>query len=187
MLRVITRLVALTAVAIVTGGAQYSCSSGTDDPKNPLVPPPRDIASGEGPTFTTTLVLMDSAGAQKSSFERGELIVFELTVRNRTAESVTVDLSSTPRSDFFVFPNGADEPVWYGLQGLAFPAVITHLVFAPNETKVFSRTWNQEIPGGAFLARGNYEARGAVMAVGVLPTFLSEHELASTLRAFSVN
>lgn len=178
----IARLFALAAVVVVTSGSQFSCSTGDTS-----LLPPRDIDSGDGPTFTTLLALRDSAGTERSRFDRGELITFELTVRNRTAETVTVSLGSTQTSDFFVFRNGANQPAWYWSQDKAFPAVVTPLVFGPNETKVLSVTWNQEIPDGTFLPRGSYEARGAIMAVGVLPTFLSEHELASTLRAFSVD
>lgn len=176
------RLVAIAAVAVVTGGAQYSCSGGSGLD----VRPPRDIESGDGPTFTTTLRLKDSAGNEQDTFRRGELITFELTVRNRTAEPVTVDLSSTQDSNFFVFRNGANTPIWNAAHGLAFATVITPLTFAGNETKVITLTWSQEIPDGTFLTRGSYEARGAVMGVGVLPTYLAEHELASTLEAFSV-
>ena len=176
------RLLAIGAVAVLTGGAQYSCSSG-----DPSLLPPRGIDSGDGPTFATTLTLKDAAGAERTSFSRGELITLELTVRNRTAEPVTVSLSSPQQTDFFVFRNGADTPIWNSAHDAAFPAVVTPLVFGPNETKVLAATWNQEIPDGTFLPRGNYEARGAVMAVGVLPTFLASHELASTLRAFRVN
>lgn len=176
------RLTALAAVAVVTGGAQYSCSSGDLD-----LLPPRDIDSGDGPTFTTTLRLKDSAGVEQTSFRRGELITFELTVRNRTAEPVTVDLASTQQTDFLVFRNGANTPLWNEAHDRFFATVITPLTFAANETRVFSVTWNQEIPDGTFLPRGSYEARGAVMGVGVLPTFLATHELASTLEAFSVN
>lgn len=176
------RLVALAAVALVTGGAQFSCSSGDPD-----LLPPRDIDSGDGPTFTTSLRLKDSAGVEQMSFRRGELITFELTVRNRTAEPVTVDLASTQVNDFFVFRNGADTPMWRRDHDRSFATVITPLTFAANESKVFSVTWNQETPEGTFLPRGSYEARGAVMAVGVLPTWLASHELASTLEAFSVH
>ncbi|HEX6636754.1 MAG TPA: BsuPI-related putative proteinase inhibitor [Steroidobacteraceae bacterium] len=176
------RLVALAAVGVVTGGAQYSCSGGSGLD----VRPPRDIDSGDGPTFTTTLRLKDSAGTERATFTRGELITFELTVRNRTAEPVTVDLSTTQDTNFFVFRNGANTPIWNAAHGMAFATVITPLTFGANESKVLTATWNQEIPDGTFLPRGNYEARGAIMGVGVLPTYLAEHELASTLEAFSV-
>jgi hypothetical protein len=186
--RVTARLIALSAVALVTSGSQYSCSSGDiDGVEDPPLPPPRALASGDGPTFTTTLSLKDSSGTEKSSFGRGELITFELTVRNRTDQPVTVSLSSPQQTDFLVFRNGADTPAWNASHGTASAAVITPLAFGANETKVLSVTWNQEIPDGTFLRRGNYEARGAVLAVGVLPTFLAEHELASTFRAFAVN
>jgi hypothetical protein len=67
---------------------------------------------------------------------------------------------------------------------------VTPLDFAANETKVVSLTWNQEIPDGTFLPPGTYDARGAVMAVGVFgPTGdpLTPHELASNLREFTVD
>jgi hypothetical protein len=183
----ISRLLALGGVMLVSSGSQFSCTTG--DPAL-LEERDDDLGSGNGATFTTTLVLRDSAGTEKSSFARGELITLELTVHNRTDQAQTVNLSSPQATDYFVFRDDGDEPLWNATGGTAFPAVITPLLFAPNETKVASITWNQEIPGGTFLQRGTYDARAAVMVVGVFAPdndLLAPHELASNLREFTVN
>jgi hypothetical protein len=181
----IARLLGVGVVALITGGSQVSCNSGGEEPDPSR--PPRDIDSGEGPTFTTTLVLRDSAGTETYRFFRGELITFELSVRNRSAQPVTVSLGSTLTSLCLAFDSGAEEPRWNSAGGLAFPTVITTLTFAPDETKVISHTWHQETADGRWLGRGNYEARCGLAAVGVLQQPLAPYELASNLRAFTVH
>lgn len=186
----IARLIGISAIAIVCSGAQYSCSSnsGADNPFDDE-DPPREINSGDGPNFSTTIKLRDPAGTEKYTFARGELITIEIAVRNRKAESVTVQLASPNASDFFVFRNGQDDFAWNWTHGRAFAAVVVPLEFAANETKVVSCTWDQVLPDGAMADRGSYEARGAIMAVGVFgPTgsALAPHELASGLKGFRI-
>jgi hypothetical protein len=182
----IARLIALGAVAMVTGGAQEGCvfgaSSGDDDPIDNV-----DDGSGNGSTFVTTLVLRDSAGGEKYTFGRNEFITFELTVRNRTADAQTVNLSTTLGSDFYVFDDGEETTLWNSSDGLGLPTVVTPLNFAANETKVMSFTWNQELADGTFLQAGQYDARGLVAAVGVSADPDAPHELRSLLRGFQVN
>ncbi len=171
---------------LVSSGSQLSCTTG--DPG--LLDRDDDLESGDGPTFSTTLVLRDSAGTAKASFGEGELITLELTVRNRTNEPQTVNLASTQATDFFLFRDDEDELLWNASHGTATPAVVTPLNFAANETKVVSLTWNQEIPDGTFLPRGTYDVRGAIMAVGMFAPAgdpLTPHELATNLREFTVD
>ena len=186
----IARLIGISAIAIVVSGAQYSCSSNSDG-ENPFddEDPPREINSGDGPNFSTTIKIRDSAGTEKYAFARGELITIEIAVRNRKAEPVTVQLSSPNTSDFYVFRNGQDDAAWNCTHGRAFAAVVVPLEFAANETKVVSCTWNQVLPDGGMASRGSFEARGAIMAVGVFsPTGspLTPHELASGLKGFRI-
>jgi hypothetical protein len=176
------RLLVLGAVWVVTGGSQYSCSSdGTGRISN------RDLDSGDGPTFTTTLVLRDTAGAETYTFQRGETIRFELTVRNRTDTAVHVQFPSPLQGDYVVFNDGGNTPRWQASEGRVFAAVVTEVVFEPHESKIFAAEWNQETRNGTLLERGNYEARGVLWFDGFATNPLATHELGSTLRAFTVN
>jgi hypothetical protein len=182
----IARVLAVSFVMLVSSGSQVKCTSG--DPSL-IEEREDDLGSGDGPTFTTTLVLRDSAGTEKYRFQRGELITLELTVRNRTDQPQTVSLSTPQVSDFYVFRDDEDEPLWNATHGTASPTVITPLGFAAGETKVIHMTWTQEIPDGTFLRRGTYDARGAILAVGVFAPLgdpLTPHELASDLQEFSI-
>ena len=179
----IARSLKIGLLAMMASTSFFSCKSGTQVGDGIDVPVPAPVG---GPTFTTTLVLRDSSGAEKTQFQRGELITFELTVRNRTAQPVDVSLSTTQASDFFVFPNGGNTALWFCSTGMAFPTVVTTLTFIANETKIMQCTWNQTLPDGTQLPFGNYEARGIVTAVGVSSSPATQHELASTLRAFRI-
>jgi hypothetical protein len=183
----IARLLALGAVMLVSSGSQMSCTTG--DPSL-LEERDDDLGSGNGATFTTTLLLKDSAGNEKTRFEPGELITLELTVRNRTDQPQTVSLATPNVTDYFVFRDNGDDALWNASHDTASATVVTPFTFNANETKVLSITWNQEIPGGTFLSRGTYDARAAVMVVGIFGPEgdpLAPHELASNLREFTVN
>jgi hypothetical protein len=169
------RLLVIGAVAMVTGGAQYSCSSG-----DPSLLPPRDIDSGDGPTFTTTLTLEDSAGVEKSSFAQGELIVLKLTVRNRTSQPVELDFATGQQYDFFAFRSGANSTSWRWSATALFTQATSQLSFAAGESKLFTVTWAPDLP------RGAYEARGALVFDGLSTNPLAPHELGSTLKVFNI-
>jgi hypothetical protein len=174
-LAALVRLAALGAVAILTSGAQSSCSVG--DPSQ--IPQPTD-RSGDGPTFTTTLVLRDAAGTAKNTFQAGELITFELSVRNRTAQPVELDFRSGQQYDFFAFDSGTTNLVWLWSSAALFTQAESALTFAAGETKVFTVTWAQG-------NRGSYEARGAVLFDGLETNRQASHELGSTLVPFTIN
>jgi len=182
----IARLALLVGIVLSTAGAQYSCSS---DGRGLITNRDggRDIGSGSGPTFSTTLILRDSAGVETNSFTRLELIDMELTVRNRTAQKVTVQMPSTAGSDFVVFTEGGDSPRWWSNENRGFPTVVTTIEFQPNESKTVSVSWNQELRDGTFLPAGSYEARGMLRNVGFPPGWLAPHELGSNLRVFTVD
>lgn len=176
------RLALLVGIVFTTAGAQYSCSSDG----NGLITN-RDLDSGNGPTFSTTLLLRDSAGTETYRFAPTELITFELTVRNRTDQPVTLQMPSTAGAEFLVFIEGGSAPRWRSNDGQAFPAVVTQIVFQANESKVFELDWTQETRDGTFLDRGRYEARGLLEKVGFPANPLAPHELGSNLRVFTID
>jgi len=176
----IARLAMLGAVCVISSGAQVSCGSGT----SAQLP---GGGSGNGPTFTTTLALRDAAGAETDNFSRNELIRFELTVRNRTNQTVHLTLNSGLQSDFVVFDNGGNLPRWQWSEGKVFITGTTEITFAPLETRLFTVDWNQQLRNGDALAAGSYEARGVLPFEAFASNPLAPHELGSTLRAFRVN
>jgi hypothetical protein len=176
------RAALLVGICLSTAGAQYSCSS---DGSGMFTS--RDLNSGDGPAFSTTLALRDSTGSEVSRFSRMEFIRMELTVRNRTDMEQTLQMPSAGlAATFIAFDEGADSPRWRSTDGLAFAAVVTQIVFQPHETKVMALDWNQELANGTFLPNGNYEARGMVQIVGFPQDPLAPHELGSNLSVFTV-
>lgn len=170
------RLAAVAAVALFTSGAQTRCSSGD----NGFIGEINDPGSGNGPTFTTTLVLKDSAGNPKTLFPAGDVVTLELSVRNRTSQPVELDFTSGQQYDFFVFRSGSNTPLWRWSSAALFTQAASQLTFAPGETKVFTVTWAQDV------SRGAYEARGAVLFDELRTNPQAPHELGSTLVAFTV-
>lgn len=177
------RVALLVGICLSTVGAQYSCNS---DGSGMFTS--RDLHSGDGPTFSTTLVLRDSTGSEVSRFSRMEIIRMELTVRNRTDVEQTLQMpTSGVGASFMTFDEGADRPLWRSTDGFVFPAVVTPIVFQPHETKVVGFDWNQAMADGSFLPNGSYEARGVVQIVGFPEDPLAAHELGSNLAVFTVH
>lgn len=176
------RLALLLGICFSTAGAQYSCSSNGD-----VTITDHQIESGNGPTFITTLRLLDTAGTVTNRFDRNEIIRFELTVRNRTANTVIVQFSSGYQYDFVAFRNGGNTPVWKWSDLATFTQATTELSFAPNESKVFTADWSQQARSGETLPRGAYEARGVLYFTAFATDPLAPHEQGSTLSAFQVN
>jgi hypothetical protein len=170
----VARLVAIGAIALFTSGAQTRCSTGD---MNDI---PGDDDNADVPTFTTTLVLKNSAGAVKSAFLEDEPITFELSVRNRTSQPVEIDFRSGQQYDFFAFDSGSSEVVWSWSAAAMFTMAESTLTFAAGETKVFSVQHS-------FAERGSFEARGAVLFDGLQTNPQAPHELGSTLVPFTIN
>jgi hypothetical protein len=170
------RLTAVAAVALFTMGAQKSCSFGDKG----LIGEVGDPESGNGPTFTTTLVLKDAAGNTKTTFREGDVITLQLTVRNRTSQPVELDFVNGQQYDFFVFSSGSNSVSWLWSSTALFTQAESQLTFTAGESKVFTVSWAPNV------ARGAYEARGALIFDGLGADRQAPHELGSTLVAFTV-
>jgi hypothetical protein len=179
----IARLALLGAASLVTMGAQSSCSSTNGEGRFDIQDPPENV---DGPTFTTTLVLKDSAGTVRSSFQRGELLTMELSVRNRTSEVQRVTFSDGAQSDFIVFNDGTHQLRWRWTEGKVFTQATTEVMFEPQETRKISVTWDQVLASGAMVEAGAYEARGMMMIPAPGADLQAPHERASTLVPFTI-
>ena len=183
------RILAVGAVALVTSGSQVSCNSGEGSVRIGDPPPqsPQEVGTTD---FATLLVLRDSAGNEKYAFQPGELITFEISVRNRTTQPATVSFTGyTGTVD--VFNNGSNDSLWNPHDDMVFAQVVQTATFAPGETQVIRHTWNQLLGTGSYLPFGIYEARGRFHARVTLGgpdgPVVDERDLRSTLRQFTIN
>lgn len=179
------RLGLLIGVGLLMGFSQFSCSSGgtgrviggDDRPDN---------GSGNGPTFTSSLVLRNSAGVESYRFDSGETIRMDLSVRNRSAQTVHVQFRSAQQTDFVVIDDGGSTVRWRWSDGRMFAQVSSELTFDAFETKIFTVDWDQVTASGALLSRGHYEARGVLLFEEFAANPLAPHEQGSPLRPFEV-
>ncbi len=63
-------------------------------------------------TFSTTLVLRDSAGVATTSFVFGEQIRFDLEARNQSAQAVTLNFPDAQIYDFVVLDSDSARVRW---------------------------------------------------------------------------
>ncbi len=187
--RSLARILAIGAVALITSGSQVSCNGGEGTARIGD-PPPQPQQEAGGTYFTTLLVLRDSAGVEKYAFQPGELITFEVTVRNRTSQPATVEFTGyTGTVD--VFNNGSDDSLWNPFDDRVFAQVVQTTSVGAGESQVFTFTWNQLLETGSNLPLGIYETRGQYLARvtlgGANGTVVDSRDLRSTLRQFTIN
>jgi hypothetical protein len=186
----IARLALLGAVALVTMGAQSSCSYGDDGGKLEVRDPDPGGGTGTsiGPTFQVTLTLKDSSGRTTNQFHSGELITFELTVLNRTNSPVAIQFPAPGGyADFQVFDHGTDTQRFDWLANKLFPAVVTDFTFEPNGSHTFGGTWDWVDTGGTTVPSGHYEAKGFWLPIQGVGPPLTEADTHSPRVAFRVN
>ena len=183
------RILAVGAVVLVTSGSQVSCNGG-EGSATIGDPPPQAQQEAGSTHFTTMLVLRDSAGVETYAFQPGELITFEITVRNRTSQVATVEFTGYTGS-VDVYNNGSDDSIWNPFDDRLFAQVVQTTTFAAGDSQVFRFTWNQLLETGSNLPLGIFETRGQFNARVTLGgpggTVVDNRDLRSTLRQFTIN
>jgi Intracellular proteinase inhibitor len=137
-------------------------------------------------TFSTTLVLRDSAGVATTSFVFGEAIQFNLEGRNLSALPVTLTFPDAQIYDFVVFERDSNVIRWRWSQNMVFPQVPTQLRFDPYSSKEYSVLWSGVLSDGTQLPAGNYRAQGMLVSDDFANDPTSAVDLDSPLVSFSV-
>jgi hypothetical protein len=185
----VARILGIGAVALVTSGSQVSCNGGEGSVRIGDPPPQPQLESGST-SFTTFLVLKDSAGNEKYAYQPGELITFEVTVRNRTTQPATVSFTGYAGT-VDVFNNGTDDSIWNPFDDRVFAQVVQTDTIDAGESQIYRFTWNQLLETGSNLPLGIYEARGRLFARVTLGgpngAEVDDRDLRSTLRQFTIN
>ena len=184
----IARLALLGAVALVTMGAQSSCSYGDDGGKLDISDPGGGTGTSTGPTFQVTLKLKNSAGETTNVFRSGDVITFELTVLNRTDAPVTVQMPSMGGyADYKVFDHGTDTQRFDWVANKLFAAVVSDFTFPAHGSHTFTGTWDWVDTGGTMVPAGHYDAIGEWVYVHDPAHPLTEADTRSPRVAFRVN
>ena len=183
----IARLALVVGIALVTAG--YSKCVFVSNPEGTTV----GVVGGDGDgtgsivdTFSTTLVLRDSAGVVTSSFVFGEQIRFDLEARNQSAQVVTLTFPDAQIYDFVVLDSDSARVRWRWSDNMSFPQVITQLRFEPNSSKAYSVLWSGVLSDGTHLPPGNYRAQGMLVAEASASNPVAAGDLNSPLVNFTV-
>lgn len=142
-----------TAVLFIIVAATVSCSS----QEGASV-----VATPAAETFVTTLTITAEDGRPSSSFRQGESIVFNVRVKNVSAEPRHVEFGSACQFGFLIRDEGSGRIVLDVPEACAL--VLTSLDFDPGEAKSFTFPWKQMDTSGKPVDRGSYEAQGRMLA-----------------------
>lgn len=152
-------------------GIVYACGNDKDNPV---------------PIFETTLTLKNSTDQIATVFLSGDPIMLELSIRNLTDAFQVLTIPSHS-FDFLVLRGTPLSLIWQWSNGQPFPQVVTAMLFAPRETKIFSAVWNQTDNNGTPVGTGNFVAQGFVATLSELHNQgLEATETRSPLVSFSI-
>ena len=162
--RMIARLALVVGIALVTAG--YSkCVFVSNTGRNHRRRRDRRRHGGIVGTFSTTLVLRDSAGVATTSFVFGEPIRFDLEARNQSAQPVTLTFPDAQIYDFVVLDSrlrpasaGGGPRTWHSRRWPPSSAS------SPNSSKAYSVLWSGVLSDGTQLPPGNYRAQGMLVS-----------------------
>ncbi|HET9473745.1 MAG TPA: BsuPI-related putative proteinase inhibitor [Steroidobacteraceae bacterium] len=158
--RIIARLALIVGIGLVTAGYSkcvfVSDTGGTTGGGDP-------IGGGVG-SFSTTLVLRDSAGVATTSFVFGEPIRFDLEARNQSAQVNTLSFPDAQIYEFLVFEDNSSLVRWRWSENMAFEQLPTQLRFEGYSSKSYSVLWNGVLGNGTQLPPGNYRAQGMLVS-----------------------
>jgi hypothetical protein len=170
-------LIVLGAMAFTLGATSQSCTLRELLKKD----------SNSDLSFSTSLRILDSGGAELDTFNQGDPIEFELKVRNRDNQSATVTFPTSQQTDFVVVKAGTDTVVWQWSKHQVAPTQTSStLDFAADQTRTFRVDWDQTDDNGNLLDRGNYEARGVMVFDGFDNDPLKVNQFGSDPEPFTV-
>ena len=152
----------------------------------------RDFLNGDGSnndqSFVTQLALINVDDQETDTFDFGERITMQLTVRNTSDNTVDADFLTARTSDFVVVDPNSNAVLWkWSTSQPAFAATPTTLTFQPGETKTFTETWTQTSDNGAAVNPGTYEARGVLVYDDFDLSPLESNNLGSSPTQFTIS
>lgn len=152
----------------------------------------RDFLKGNGnndnQSFVTQLALINPNDQETDTFDFGEHVTMQLTVRNTSDNTAEVQFPTTRTSDFVVVDPNSNEVLWkWSTSQPAFATTPTILTFQPGETKTFTQTWTQVSDNGAALNPGTYEARGVLVYDDFDLSPLESNNLGSSPAQFTIS
>jgi hypothetical protein len=93
----------------------------------------------------------------RSAYAHGEMVPFEMALRNRTNQKQTLTFLGGQNFEIVV-QNDAGQEVWRWSAGRAFTLEIREEAFVPGEERRFNATWDQRSGAGQQVPAGVYRA-----------------------------
>jgi hypothetical protein len=173
------RLLAAFAVAMM-GLALMSACGGDDSSSSTPTPAPASGGSGSSPAPTGTpvgspagtagpaaicsaadaqkgtLTTLDFGQNDKTAYDPGEQIDITLTIGNCSDKALTLTYPTTQRYIFNI-EDSAGNKVWTSGDNKVFEQVQGQETIPPNQTLVYTETWNQKDTSGAQVPDGQYK------------------------------
>lgn len=142
--------------------------------------------TGSEAGFDVALVMRAPTGAERSSFDFGENIVFELTITNRSGGAQTLTLPTNQIFDFAVLSTGNQPPRWRWSFNRTFTPTVTSLTFSSHQAITYPYIWNGVLEDGTQITAGTYEVRGTLAYAQYANDWRANDELATPIKTITV-
>ncbi len=141
---------------------RQTISASLPDMGKPLQTESDVVQPTEKTAFTVT------AGATKTTWERGESPEFTIEIQNTSGKNATLVSGSGQKFDFSAFKIGAKgeveaKPTWKWSNGMMFTMALVSKTLAPNEKLSYKATW-ENAPAGKYQIKGLITANGGIEA-----------------------
>lgn len=120
--------------------------------------------------FDVSLKITDKFEQTSTSFSQGEEINLILSITNISSETKTLEFSTTQLYDF-VIVTSEDAEVWRWSDSMGFSQTLTSYDLGPEESKVFTVTWDRVLSDGvSVIPIGDYTLAADSFGIDVKPT-----------------
>lgn len=175
MKTLITSCAWLVSTAALGLGVLSGCKAPTTLPPgtgaDPILPPPPIVVSPRDDTTAgQPVTLAATITADKKTYSRGQIVRFNLTLRNTGKSVQKLTFSSGQSFDITATPAGRTEAAWRWSHDKMFTMALRDVSLRAGETQSWTATWEQTDNNGNPLPRGEYSVVGSITANGGIDT-----------------
>lgn len=142
-------------------GSSAASASGSPAPSGTAISTP--AGTGGAPAVCTqedaqkgTITTLDFGEDNKVTYDPGQEIEMTFTIANCGDNAITLTYPTTQRYEFFAQDDNLNK-VWSSADNKVFDQVQGQQTVGPNETVVYTETWDQKDSSGAQVPDGRYK------------------------------
>jgi len=115
------------------------------------------VVKAEPLLLSVSLIVKDSFDQPVNIFNQGEIITFELQLKNEGLQKAILVFNDSQTHDVIITNPQTSEQIWE-LEGV-YAAVVTYIAIEPGETIIRSDNFDQVLTNGGIIQSGTYDVK----------------------------